>query len=485
MYNKNIWLYLKFPLLALETVLIYQSELSSDKPLAIINSHKNVRRIVCCNDASKQWGVEPELSLTTALAICPDLVTFTENYSQEKLLLQQLALIAYRFSPEVIIDTAGLWLEISSCEHLFNGYENLLKQLHEQLLQQKINVVNGIGENPLAAKLTCSNEFQKTVPKKCEIHRNLMATRLDNLPSTPKQQRSFKQLGLNTIQDLLKLPRCALSQRFDQVLMDTLGLLVGEKTFTGDRFRPPQSFYNEVQNPQGLYSKESLLFPMKTLLQQFCQYLAVLQCHSLQLEWTFEPLLGKHQKIILSLSGSNNSWSNFLNLSRLKLERIDLPQSIERISLSSNKFIDMPDLNVDLFNNQFDLNKEEKGLIDNLSARLGLEALSKLVISNEYLPEKASTLEPIHQNLDSKYIISKSYKPIWLLAEPSPAKWYKKQLYWGKPLKILSGPERLCSNWWQSEQKRDYYLVSDSEGSRYWIFRELLSNQWFVHGVFA
>jgi protein ImuB len=267
--------------------------------------------------------------------------------------------------------------------------------------------------------------------------------------------------------------------------MDTLGLLVGEKTFTGDRFKPPQSFYNEVQNPQGIYSKESLLFPMKTLLQQFCQYLAVLQCHSLQLEWTFEPLLGKHQKIILSLSGSNNSWSNFLNLSRLKLERIDLPQSIERISLSSDKFIDMPDLNVDLFNNQFDLNKEEKGLIDNLSARLGLEALSKLVMNNEYLPEKVSTLEPIHQNLDSKYIISKSYKPIWLLAEPSPAKWYKKQLYWGNPLKILSGPERLCGNWWQSEQKRDYYLVSDSEGSRYWIFRELLSNQWFVHGVFA
>ena len=193
MHSKNIWLYLKFPLLALESVLIYQSELSSHKPLAIINSHKNVRRIVCCNDASKQWGIEPELSLPTALAICPNLVTFTKNNSQEKLLLQQLALIAYRFSPEIIIDTAGLWLEISSCEYLFNGYENLLEQLHEQLLQQKINVVNGIGENPLAAKLTCSNEFQKTVPKKCEIHSNLMATRLDNIHSTPKQQRSFKQ----------------------------------------------------------------------------------------------------------------------------------------------------------------------------------------------------------------------------------------------------------------------------------------------------
>ena len=485
MHNKDTWLYLKFPLLALESVLIYQSELSSDKPLAIINSHKNVRRIVCCNDISKQWGVEPELSLTTALAICPDLVTFIKNRSQEKLLLQQLALIAYRFSPEVIIDTAGLWLEISSCEHLFNGYENLLKQLHEQLLKQKIEVVNGIGKNPLAAKLMCSNEFQKIVPKTHEIHENLMATRLNNLPSTPKQKRSFKQLGLNTIQDLLKLPRSALCQRFDQVLMDTLGLLIGEKPFTENRFKPPQRFYSEAQNPQGLYNKESLLFPMKALLQQFCQYLTVLQCHSLQLEWTFEPLLGKHQEIILSLSGSNNSWSNFLNLSRLKLERIDLPQSIERISLSSNKFIDMPDLNIDLFNNQFDLNKEAKALIDNLNARLGLEALSKLKMNNEYLPEKASTLEPIHQNLESKYIISNACKPIWLLTKPSPAKWFKKQLYWEKPLKIISGPERLCGNWWQSEQQRDYYLVSDSEGSRYWVFREILSDQWFVHGIFA
>lgn len=65
--------------------------------------------------------------------------------------------------------------------------------------------------------------------------------------------------------------------------------------------------------------------------------------------------------------------------------------------------------------------------------------------------------------------------------------------YKGKLHKIMKadGPERIEQEWWLQEgQHRDYYLVEDEEGQRYWLFRSghydaAKNYQWFIHGFFA
>jgi protein ImuB len=60
------------------------------------------------------------------------------------------------------------------------------------------------------------------------------------------------------------------------------------------------------------------------------------------------------------------------------------------------------------------------------------------------------------------------------------------------------GPERITPEWWSvppgtvPPRLRDYYVVEDEDGRRYWLFREGLygegagaSPRWFVHGLFA
>ena len=57
------------------------------------------------------------------------------------------------------------------------------------------------------------------------------------------------------------------------------------------------------------------------------------------------------------------------------------------------------------------------------------------------------------------------------------------------------GPERIAPEWWRSPSTarlRDYYKVEDSDGRRFWIFREGLVGDgrggppgWFVHGLFS
>jgi protein ImuB len=55
------------------------------------------------------------------------------------------------------------------------------------------------------------------------------------------------------------------------------------------------------------------------------------------------------------------------------------------------------------------------------------------------------------------------------------------------------GPERITPEWWRrtAERTRDYYVVEDMEGRRFWLYRAGLygrggaTPQWFVHGMFG
>jgi protein ImuB len=189
----------------------------------------------------------------------------------------------------------------------------------------------------------------------------------------------------------------------------------------------------------------------------------------------------------IQLSGSQNSWSNLLMLSRLQLDQLELPGSIEQIILTTDQFVDMPMgmFNLDLFGDN-DSAQQSCDLIDSLNARLGIEALSQPVLNQDYLPEQASTLAAPGQHINTTINDRlKAPQPVWLLSEPAPVQIRNQQLYWHQPLSIISGPERLCGNWWQAEQQRDYYLACDSRGARYWLYRETSSQHWFVHGLFS
>ncbi|RVM42496.1 DNA polymerase Y family protein, partial [Sinorhizobium meliloti] len=63
-------------------------------------------------------------------------------------------------------------------------------------------------------------------------------------------------------------------------------------------------------------------------------------------------------------------------------------------------------------------------------------------------------------------------------------------------VKRADGPERIFGEWWKHSSEwvavRDYFVVEDDRGERFWIFRsgdgvdaETGSHKWFMHGMFA
>ena len=61
----------------------------------------------------------------------------------------------------------------------------------------------------------------------------------------------------------------------------------------------------------------------------------------------------------------------------------------------------------------------------------------------------------------------------------------------------VGGPERLAPEWWRTPDvdpdaaTRDYFAIEDTEGGRFWLFREGLylagvaMPRWYLHGLFG
>ncbi|MGF1649547.1 MAG: hypothetical protein ACFCUN_03780 [Hyphomicrobiaceae bacterium] len=190
-------------------------------------------------------------------------------------------------------------------------------------------------------------------------------------------------------------------------------------------------------------------------------------------------------------------------------------------------------------------------LIDRLSNRVGPRNVCFAVASDSHLPERASRLaSAIAYQSGAKprgasaapVTAVRSKRPLLMLATPEPIEVIA-ELPEGPPslfrwrkarcrIARASGPERIAPEWWRhlpelvavvrgegqacrvqgGSQKdaspiaeshdppsiriprpRDYYVLEDAHGNRYWVFRSGLYQQaechgvpaWYVHGLFA
>ena len=87
------------------------------------------------------------------------------------------------------------------------------------------------------------------------------------------------------------------------------------------------------------------------------------------------------------------------------------------------------------------------------------------------------------------------HRPAWLLPEPLPlAEHDALPLLQGRPLQLVSGPERIETGWWDGASvARDYFIAQAEDGSLVWVYRGRLPSQqnqpgephWFLQGRFA
>jgi protein ImuB len=134
-------------------------------------------------------------------------------------------------------------------------------------------------------------------------------------------------------------------------------------------------------------------------------------------------------------------------------------------------------------------------LIDRLRAKFGDVAEWAEGVES-YIPERAFVFrnEPLAATARHPAVV----RPLSLLGPPRaiPVIVRPTQSVDGQPVAFtyenevhrlvhVHGPERIAGQWWNlSNKTRDYFDVLDEAGNRFWMFRVMETNQWYLHGIF-
>jgi len=148
-------------------------------------------------------------------------------------------------------------------------------------------------------------------------------------------------------------------------------------------------------------------------------------------------------------------------------------------------------------------------LVDKLQQRLGPHNVRGFAPVASHLPERAEVLGPIATETTEAWPQpEQKSRPLLILPRAEPTEVIAlipdgppRRFCWrGVTYEVAGseGPERIASEWWRQSNghrspgpTRDYYLVEDSGGHRFWLYREGLyeretaAARWFVHGLFA
>jgi protein ImuB len=144
-------------------------------------------------------------------------------------------------------------------------------------------------------------------------------------------------------------------------------------------------------------------------------------------------------------------------------------------------------------------------LVDRFVQRLGANAMRRLHPYQSHIPERSVIMRPpLDGEPDWTVSTLHNARPLLVLPRPEPAdvmalvpEGPPRQFRWRgvrHQVTHAEGPERIAPEWWRQERSeavRDYYVVEDEGGRRFWLYRAGLYREavvvprWFVHGVFA
>jgi protein ImuB len=122
------------------------------------------------------------------------------------------------------------------------------------------------------------------------------------------------------------------------------------------------------------------------------------------------------------------------------------------------------------------------------------QALSSPIASQRgpFLPRKRGRTINAGRSVDRPLLIFDTPEPTLVLAtvpDGPPMRFTWRRV--ARKVARATGPERIAPEWWRLGEKdvqpRDYYVIEDAKGRRYWLYREGFYGEsepkWFVHGL--
>lgn len=508
-------------------------------------------RLAAVDAAAAGAGLAPGQNLSDARALVPQLELREIDRQALAHVFADFADWHSNASPLVAVLTdvvpyGDLVLDITGVPHLFGGEAKMLEHLLSRLRSVGYTASGAIADTVGAAWALAHFHPGIAAPggqRAAIAGLPVVALRLDD-----SQVAGLNQMGLKSIGQLYERPRKALQARFGSSLLVRLDQALGLSEERITPRLPLAEHCAEQRFPEPIGYMDDVLMTARDLAVRLGLRLEAEQLGA----QTFHLFLYRvdHKVITLSINAGRATRDPghiaqlFMHRSERLAGEYDAGFGIDMIRLAATSLSEVPSTQIGAFeinDGTLDLDR----LYDRMSSRLGPLALMRSKFVNTHVPERAVQLEPVLARTEDDPDAAPDrelVRPLRLLPDPEPVAVVAevpdgppKRIVWrrvGYRIVKASGPERIEAEWWRSGRNlklllpptprekedprdgrpsrrrqepehvsrletfdpmtrvRDYYVVEDDGGRRFWVFRLGLYNaaetpRWFLHGFFA
>ena len=509
---ERLWLCVHLPVLPLEALTGNTSDSDDDSARAVFDDVDGIRKVLMANDAAVAASIGPGLSVNAALALLPTLELEQRDVQCEQRTLLSLAEWAEQFTSFVTVDAPTiLLLELAGSIRLFSGLRALRRKVSDGLGELGFTASLAIAPTPLAATWFARVGKRVCIQDMANITSAVSALPLSCLRWPDKTCELLYGMGMSQLGDCLRLPRQGFAKRFGAGRLLELDRGVGRLPDPRVSYRTPARFSAEYELCEELGDSELILVACEQLLQKLEQFLLTRQLAVQRLLFSFFHLQHPATRLPVGCVQSDRSARHWIDLLRIRFERVELAGPVIAIQLRAAEGQAMSAATGALQFQKKDAQQRNlsiEHLVERLGARIGDERVHGVTTVAEHRPQYAwrreSSSHPVRQcpampgfwyEHEAPQLLANSCKtnslllrrPLWMLDQPEPlAVRDHSPIYQGR-LKIVDGPERLETGWWDEDGiARDYFVAANPGGAHLWIYRNRSKDGgWYLHGVFG
>ncbi len=470
-------------------------------------------------------GLHPGLPLVDARAILQGLKTVTGDPPGDAAALERLTGWCGRYSPwttpesapaETIGGAGGLWLDVSGCAHLFGGEPALLGDLTARLGAAGYTARAGLADTPGAAWAAARFPTGEAAgrPGWTIVPEGGARAFLAPLPTAalriaPETVAALDALGLRTVGAVLDLPRASVAARFGSALAARLDAALGDAGEPLSPDAPAEPHFARLGFAEPIATADDIAAALERLLARLACGLARRRRGARRVVLTlFEPD-GAFHRFVVGTSRPSRDTGHLARLFAEPLAGLQTAFGIEAMTLAAPETDCQGAAQTTFEDGRTGAGDPGAGaLIDRLANRLGPARVVRLAARESHVPERAVAARPALRAAGRAGAAAwpAAPRPLRLLVRPEPIEAVAPipddpplMFRWRRVLHRVSraeGPERIAPEWWRAPETddaaalRDYYRIEDSEGRRFWLYREGLyrpgaAPAWFLHGLFG
>jgi len=488
------------------------------------------------NAAARRLGLHPGQTHADARAIAPNLIAAPAQPDEESRALVALAGWFERFSPAVAVDAGppgaeGLMLDMTGGAHLFGGEAALLEEIVRRLDRAGVPACAALADTPGAAWALARHSGRACVIAPPGRAREAIAgLPVQALRLEPHSVQLLTRLGLGQIGELYALPRSGLARRFRGAgvhrtagldLVRRLDQALGIEAEPLDPQQAPAEYRAWQSFVEPLIDMAGVAQALPALAEALTDQLARDGVGARVLALDAFRTDGRRLRLTASLSAPSRAPAHLMRLLQDKgLERLDLGFGADALMLSAlvaeplaARQTALPATGGPAARTAAQAGSDAlAGLIDRLQARLGQAAVRRPEPFASHLPERSerwrrAAPQPPSAKTETDpgrprpILLFEPAEPVEAIAELPDAA--PSRFIWRRAAHRVvkaEGPERISPEWWRPlpegrppERTRDYYMVEDDAGRRFWLYREGLYDRvegealptWRLHGVWG